>query len=307
LALGVGLRAEAAEPLTVCLQAGTPPFSYLEAKQAKGFDVAVAGKVAEALGRPLKIQWLEVSKRPENDEPDPARAENAMLNYGKCQLVGGFPLIANDIAPTDEKSRLPEYRGQSQDERKMWVKIGRLIASEPYHFFPFTVLLGPKAEGRKIASLRDIQGLHIGSEDGTLADAMLMWFGHRMYMRQIVHFMPANTLEHGGGLLDHLDRGDIDATMVELRRYDVYRAKHPDTKITATGFYHRIGFNMGFVALPKDEALIDRVNGAIDALTAKKELPALAKAEGMTYVAPREPAVRAGVVMGDLMAGDNNE
>jgi hypothetical protein len=32
-------------------------------------------------------------------------------------------------------------------------------------------------------------------------------------------------------------------------------------------------------------------------------LPAMAKAEGMTYVAPRQPAVARGVTLGDLTAG----
>lgn len=299
-----GQRVQALDPLTVCLEANTPPFSYHEGEKTTGFDVAVSAAVAKHLGRDLKIQWFEIRNPPDEDDPDPARAENAMLNAGKCQLVGGFPLIADDLNPATEKSRMPDFAGITRPERKEQVPIGKLAPSKPYHYIAFAVLLGPKAADRKIATLDDLQGLRIGSEDGTLADAMLMWYGHRRYFRQITHFTPAQTIDHGGGLLDHLDRGDIDVTMVELRRYDVYRAEHPDTKITPSGFYYRIGFNVGFVASARDAALIGQVDAAIDDLVAKNELPAMAKAAGMTYLAPRQPTIAGPVSMGDLMGGD---
>jgi ABC-type amino acid transport substrate-binding protein len=306
LALSLGLiafRAGAAETVTVCLEADTPPFSYHDGKKAGGFDVAVATAVARRLDSELKIQWFEISKSPDEDEPDPARAENAMLNLGKCQLVGGFPLIANDLTPAEDKSRLPDFAGETRDERKQWVPIGKLTASEPYYYYPFTVLLGPKVAGRKISSLDDLAGLRLASEDGTLADAILMWYDHRKYFRQVTHYTPGQSLAHGGGLLEHLDRGDFDATLVALRRYDVYRAQHPDTKIVTSGYYYRLGFNIGYVAKPSDVALLRRVNAAIVDLMARNELPPMAKAEGMTYVAPRQPAVARGVTLGDLIAG----
>lgn len=301
LTLTAGVARAAAEKLTVCLQTDTPPYSYRQGGKDAGFDVAVARHVAAALGRELKIQWYEVGTTPDEDEPDPARAVNAMLHDGKCRLAGGFVLIANDLDPAENKSRLPDFRGKTPDERKAWVKIGNLISSKPYHYYPFTVLLGPQAAGHKIASLDDLQGLRIVSEDGTLADAMLMWYGHRKYFRQIQHLTPAKTIDHGGGMLEHLDRGDFDVTLVSLRRYDAYRAEHPATKIVASGFYDRIGFNVGFVAKPEDAALVAKVDAALDAMAAKDAFAPLAKAEGMTYVAPRGPKIASPVSMGDLM------
>lgn len=303
-ALACAVRANAAGTLTICLESDTPPFSVHDGKKAAGFDVAVSMAVARRLDSELKIQWFEIGKSPDEDDPNPARAENAMLNIGRCQLVGGFPLIANDLVPAEDKSRLPDFPGESRDQRKEWIPIGKMIASQPYNFFAFTVLLGPKAAGRKIASLDDLEGLRIASEDGTLADAMLMWYGHRRYFRQITHYTPAKTIEHGGGLLEHLDRGDFDATMVALRRYDVYRAEHPDTKIVPTGYYYHLGFNIGYVAKASDAALVDQVNGALEASAVAQELPAMAKAAGMTYVAPRPPAVTGGVTLGELSGGD---
>ena len=301
LALAAGaMHAQAAEPLTVCLETDTPPYSYHEGGKSSGFDLAVARAVAAHLGRELKVQWYEIGKTPDEDEPDPARAVNAMIHHGKCQVAGGFVFIANDLNPPEDRSRLPDFRGETSDERKIWIKIDNLISSRPYHYFPFTVLLGAKAGDRKITSLDDLQGLRIVSEDGTLADAFLMWYGHRKYFRQIQHVTPAKNIDHGGGLLEHLDRGDFDVTMVALRRYDAYRADHPATKIVPSGFYFRIGFNVGFVGKREDAALMAKIDEALGELAAKNEFQAMAKAEGMTYVAPREPKIANAVTMGDL-------
>jgi hypothetical protein len=70
-----------------------------------------------------------------------------------------------------------------------------------------------------------------------------------------------------------------------------YRDKHPDTKLKATGYFHKIGFNMGYVGLATDRPLIEAVDAAIADIVAKRELPAMAKSAGMTYVPPTEPDV----------------
>jgi hypothetical protein len=69
-------------------------------------------------------------------------------------------------------------------------------------------------------------------------------------------------------------------------RFDDYRDQHPDTKLKATGYFHKIGFNMGYVALATDRPLIEAVDAAIADIVARRELPAMAKSAGMTYVPP---------------------
>ena len=69
----------------------------------------------------------------------------------------------------------------------------------------------------------------------------------------------------------------------------------------ATGFQHRLGFNMGLVGLATASALIEEVNKAIADLAQKGELPALAAAAGLTYVAPREPQITDNVSMRDII------
>ena len=61
-------------------------------------------------------------------------------------------------------------------------------------------------------------------------------------------------------LLGALDRGDFDATLLDLRRFDAYRAAHPDTKLIGSGYYYPIGANRGNVGLASDPTLLVAVN-----------------------------------------------
>jgi len=91
--------------------------------------------------------------------------------------------------------------------------------------------------------------------------------------------------------LHALDKGEIDATLVELHRVDAYRARHPGSRIRQTGYQHSLGFNVGFVALTRSSVLLAQVDKTLDALIASGALPTMAQEAGMTYVAPRGPAV----------------
>ena len=111
----------------------------------------------------------------------------------------------------------------------------------------------------------------------------------------VTHFIPGHS-----DLFPRMESGDIDATLTELRRFDDYRDKHPDTKLKASGYFHKIGFNMGYVGLGTDRPLIEAVNAAIADLIAKGELAGMAKSAGMTYVPPTEPDVLEGISIVDF-------
>ena len=61
---------------------------------------------------------------------------------------------------------------------------------------------------------------------------------------RITHLVPGR-----GELLPKLEKGEYDATLIPLHRFDAYRIEHPDTGIKPSGYYFPIGFNMGFVGL----------------------------------------------------------
>jgi len=284
LLAGSAVPATAQPALKVCLSDDIPLYSVHHGTVANGFDLAVAGAIAKSLNRPLAVQWFENKL---DESTNMTLDANALLSAGLCNLVGGFPLIKDALGkPGVETARLPDYEGAGRPDRTRRVTLGTLIATRPYHRAPLTIVLGPAKAAAHISSLADLDGLSIGVEGGSFADAVLMSFGDGRLVERITHVVPGR-----GTLLPGLENGEYDTVMVDLRRLDAYRAQHPDTRLVASGYYYRIGFNMGLVGLATDTALIDQVNGAIGDLLASGSLPALAQAESLTYIPPLEPAV----------------
>jgi len=282
------------EPLKVCLDENLPPLSaHQRGKPDSGFDVALAQAIADRLGRPLQIQWFE-SKLDEDSSP--ALEANALLSDGRCSLVGGYALTTDSlVVPGVKTAKLPGFEGAVRADRTRRVPLGVLTPSQPYIYSPLTIVLGPKAtetvRDRRIAGVGDLAGLRIGIESGTLADAILMTFGQGRLIDDITHLVPGRQ-----DLLGSLERGDVDATMLDLRRFDAYRASHPDTRLTASGYYYPIGANRGYVGLASDAGLLDAVNKALSELQGEGALVRLGQAAGLTYLPPREPAI-----LGDAM------
>ncbi len=286
--------ASAEDTLTVCLNEHNPPYSQYRKDDASGFDLAVAQAVAKRLGRSLAIQWFES----ERDEASSLTIEaNALLADGRCAVVAGFPLIRDALEkPGIGTARLPDFEGKKPSDRRRKVELQALAASKAYHYAPLTVVLGGAAASKHIESLADLQGVKLGIEGGTLSDAILMIYDNGRYVNQITHLITGR-----GELLPKLEQGEYDATLVQLHRFDVYRAEHPYTKITASGYYYRIGFNMGFVGLATGKALMDEIDKAIGDMLGSGELPMLAQAAGMTYVPPHQPDVLNGITYADLL------
>jgi ABC-type amino acid transport substrate-binding protein len=279
------IRVSAGEELKVCLDEDLPPLSaHHRGAPDAGFDVALAEAVAARLGRPLKIQWFE-SKLDEDSSP--ALEANALLSDGRCSLVGSYALTKDSlVVPGVKTAKLPDFQGATRDDRRRRVPLGVLAPSEPYIYSPLTVVLGPKAQPRHIADVGDLASLRIGIESGTLADAILMTFAKGKLIDDITHLVPGRD-----DLLGALDRGDFDATLLDLRRFDAYRAAHPDTRLAPSGYYYPIGANRGYVGLASDPELLVAVNKALSDFKAAGSLADLGRAAGLTYLPPREPAI----------------
>ena len=291
LAVAAALLATAAtaraddDPLKVCLDENLPPLSmHQRGKPDSGFDVALAQAVAGRLGRPLKIQWFE-SKLDESSSP--ALEANALLSDGRCALVGSYALTRDSLmVPGVKTAKLPDFEGATRDDRRRRVPVGVLAPSQPYVYSPLTVVLGEKARGRKISGVGDLAGLRIAIESGTLGDAILMTFENGRLIDHITHLVPGRH-----DLLGALNGGEFDATLLDLSRFDAYRAAHPDSKLAASGYYYPIGVNRGYVGLASDPALVAAVNKALSDLQAAGTIADLAKAAGLTYLPPVQPAI----------------
>lgn len=284
LAATTAVRA-AEDPLKVCLDENLPPLSmHQRGKPDSGFDVALAQAVAERLGRPLKIQWFE-SKLDESSSP--ALEANALLSDGRCALVGSYVFTKDSlVVPGVKTARMPDFEGATSDDRRRRVPLGVLAPSQPYTYAPLTVVLGDKARSRKISGIGDLAGLRIAIESGTLGDALLMTFEKGRLIDNITHLVAGRD-----DLLGALNRGDFDATLLDLRRFDAHRAAHPDSKLAASGYYYPIGVNRGYVGLASDPALIEAVNKALSDLQAAGTIAELARTAGLTYLPPVEPAI----------------
>ncbi|QOZ70876.1 substrate-binding periplasmic protein [Bradyrhizobium arachidis] len=273
------------DPLRICLDEDRPPLSaHHRGKPDAGFDVLLAQAIAQRLGRPLAIQWFE-SKLDEDSSPQ--LEANALLSDGRCALVGGYALTTDSLVkPGMKTARLPDFAGATRDDRRRRVALGVLAPSQPYVYSPMTVLLGPKVQGRKIGDIGDLAGLRLAIETGSLGDAILMTFDKGRLIDSITHLVPGRD-----DLLGALQRGDYDATLIDLARFDAYRAVHPDTAVTASGYYYPIGANRGYVGLAGNGELMDAVNKALAELAAEGKIAELGKQAGLTYLPPREPAI----------------
>jgi ABC-type amino acid transport substrate-binding protein len=258
-------------------------------KPGSGFDVELAEAVAKELGRPLRIQWFE-SKLDEDSSP--ALEANALLSDGRCALLGSYAFTKDSlVVPGLKTAKLPDFDGATVADRRRRVPLGVLTPSQPYVYSTLTVVLGAKARDRHIADIGDLSGLRIAVESGTLADAILMNFGKGRLIDNITHLVPGRS-----DLLGSLERGEFDATLLDARRLDAYRAEHRDSRLAPSGYYYPLGANLGYVGLGSDPALLAAVNKALSGLQAKGTIAELARAAGLTYLPPREP-----VILGDVL------
>ncbi|SDS72789.1 substrate-binding periplasmic protein [Bradyrhizobium canariense] len=290
VAISVMPASAAEETLKVCLDEDLPPLSmHHRGIPDSGFDVALAQAVAARLGRPLRIQWFE-SKLDEDSSP--ALEANALLSDGRCSFVGSYALTRDSlVVPGVKTAKLPDFEGATGPDHRRRVELGVLAPSQPYIYSPLTIVLGPKARDRHIADVGDVAGLRIGIESGSLADAILMTFGNGRLIDDITHLVPGRD-----DLLGTLDRGDLDATLLDLRRFDAYRAAHPGTKLTGSGYFYPIGVNRGYAGLASDPTLLVEVNKALSDLQAAGTIANLAEAAGLTFLPPREP-----IILGDAL------
>jgi len=270
-------------PLRVCLEANSGLYSFKRGTQQGGFDMLVAEAVAARLDRKLAILWFESEQEKEHN---PVGETNALLSAGVCDLVGGYAFFHAALGTAGQPtSTLPDYDGRNPRGRGRVVPLGTLVASRPYHFAPFTIVLGPGVRDRRVERLSDLAGLRLGSEVSTLASAILLSYQAGLLVNQIVHTTSLSDLLH------RLEAGEFDATLMELHRFDAYRVMHPETRLRVATYRHAIGFNMGFVTLEASRTLLAQVNRVLDELDALGQFATFAQQVGLTYVAPREPAI----------------
>ncbi len=272
------------DPLSVCFQSSDPPLSNRRGNGPEGFAVALSRVIAKHLGRDLRVQWF-VSR--DDADADLIKDANALLSDGRCELMAEYPLGVDTLGrPVAPVVKLPPFEGAGPDDRGRWVKVGELVATQPYRLDALTIVLPGRETARHVSKLSDLAGQRVGVEIATLADAIAMHYAGGRLIEHVVHETSADQLFGG------LEKGELDAALVSLREFDAWRLRHDADGLTATGYVHSIGFNMGFAGLATESKLIDEVNAVLAELRDSDALPSLARAAGLTYEPPRSPAVQ---------------
>lgn len=299
-ALLVGLSAPAlaaegagSDVLSVCLNKDNPPFSISKDGSVGGFDYAVASAVATALGKKLDVKWYEKERRSRG--PVSVKT-SALINAGVCQLVGGYPLIQSSLdRPNGESTTLPPVDGMPPESRTPRIQGSQLLASSPYHFAGFTVVLGPTVSVQKLGSLDELVPYKIGGRPAGMGDLIAMAYKKGLLSKNAVH-TPVQVEP-----LDALAKSEFDVTLVESHKFDTYRQENPATPLRASGLYLPVGLNLGFVTTAEHSALLAAVSGAVDALIKSGDIEKIARKSALTFIAPQTPPVRTGLGLDQLI------
>jgi ABC-type amino acid transport substrate-binding protein len=279
------VRADATDKpaLTVCMQQNDPPLSMRAGDRPGGFDPALLDVIAQRLGRASHVQWFVSRDDPDSDLP---RDANALLSDGKCLLVAEYPLTEHTLQrPRSPVVRLPPFEGAKPDDRRRWIGTGALAATRPYRLDTLAVVLPARDANRTIQQLADLDGLRIGVQIATLADAIAMRYDNGRLAQHVVH------LPDSRDVFAALQKGELDAAFADLRAFDAWRLGHGSSGLVLSGYRHSIGFNMGFVGLASNKMLVDQVDAVIGDLLAHDLMSSLAKENGLTFIPPRLPPV----------------
>jgi ABC-type amino acid transport substrate-binding protein len=272
------------EALTVCLQSNDPPLSSHGGEAPGGFDLALSQRIAQDLGRELRVQWF-VSR----DDPDAnlAKDANALLSDGRCQLLAEYPLLNSTLErPHAPTAKLPPFDGATPDDRHRWVKMNALAATRPYRLDTLTVVLPEHNANRTVRHLADLDGLRVGVQIATLSDAIAMSYGNGRLIEHVLHMPDARDLFRA------LQAGKIDAAFVDARAFDAWRDAHGSAGLAASGYVHSVAFNMGFIGLASNIPLITQVDAVLADLQAHYAVAPMAAKAGLTFIPPETPAVR---------------
>jgi ABC-type amino acid transport substrate-binding protein len=291
-AAGMAVAADG-QPLRVCIQAEDPPLS--SRSSGTGFDVSLSRTVADRLGRPFAIQWFTTRLDPDSNPPIEA---NALLSDGHCELVAGYALEAEALGrPRTSTGKLPPFEGRKPEDRRRQVTLGDLVPTHPYRFDALAVVLSPAHAGRQVKRLADLAGLTLGVQLHSIADLIAMSYEQGKLADQVRHFLDAPSL------FQQLQDGSLDAALVGLHQFDAWRQQHPDTHVTASGYTHSLGFNIGFVGLATNKGLIAHVDAILSDLMSSGTLARIAHSTGLTYVPPRSPEITPNIPLA-AFAGD---
>lgn len=278
-------------PLKVCMAEDNGVLSQARHGQVQGFDRLLAQAIASALGRELQPVPFEA----ETDTDSPLAFEvNALLSAGVCELATGFPLLQSDLAPpTRALFRTPDHLGAKPRRERPLVPLGRLAASQPYHAMALTVV--QRLGAAPVTRLADLAGRKVGAVAGTLEGTLVLMYRQGLLVPGMV------TLSQREDGWAALAAGRIDALLVSAAAWDSWRQRQPEAVLQAGPLVLPLGINLGLVALDSRPELLAAADRVLAQALAQGELARWAQASGLSWTAPTQPAVSAGLALAELL------
>jgi len=237
----------AGRALSACLIEDNPPFSALAADTV-GIDVEAAQLIAQKLGRPLRMVWVQVPAR-----GGFGKALKESIQSGKCDFFAGVPA---------GKEMADELRQHKLVSTRPYLGVGYLLVSPP---------------GSRPAGMADAKrARRVGAASATPADLFL----HKENLHRIPY--PNNR-----DLLAALRGGALDLALVwtpalaadPLRQSGapVAAAEQPADPDLRTG--------LAFATRATDAALMREIDAAIVQLQQERQWSALAGRYGLPTMA----------------------
>jgi ABC-type amino acid transport substrate-binding protein len=280
--------------LTACLAKNGGVMSSRRSKGGAGLDYQVALALANGMGLTLAVEWYESEQE---EESSPVRESYAMLAYGVCDILPGFALYETSLSAFYKtRAALPRWDNRPDTlTREFQVDLQPLSVSDPYARMEMGVVFRTPEFVRPITRVADLEGLHVGVEQGTLAGVLTLRQGSATLTSE------ATTLNPGPDFLWKMEQGEFDAALVTVGAYDFHKKQNAISTLVLGDYRHSIGFNLSVAMLKSNRDLLDQIDPLINTMIADGTMAALADKSRLTYSEPRQPWVQTRLTMQDIM------
>lgn len=289
------------DTLTTCLPRNSGVIAGLRHDGGSGFDYRISQELARRLGLDLEVVWYESELE---ERSDPIRETYAMLAFGLCDVVPGYPRYAAAVGPQDfDRAALPRWvdmpqevdreTGYMKDRNMGFVDVRPVTVSRGYMRSEIGLVYAAKVDEPK--GLDDLSGRTLAVQQGTLAGAIAM-LQTDPAERALIH-----TYNPDPGFLWKVEGGGADMAIVDVLSYDSFRKSNTLTKLELADWRHPIGMDIGVAVLKENAPLLGAVDAALADIIADGTAARMAGEEGVTYAPPQSdtlapPLTRAALV-----------
>lgn len=146
-----------------------------------------------------------------------------------------------------------------------------------------------------IVSLKDLEGLQLGVQQGTLAAIIVKTQTSAGVQQGTISVTP------GYDFLWRMEKGEFNAAVVDVATYDFHLRQNPVSKLKLASYRHPLGFNIGMAGLARNKTLIARADTTIASIREDGTVARLAEAENVHYAAPKKPWLQQPLTIRDFI------